>query len=198
MRGTAVLLLAALLGACGTALGAERLDELLGHPVEDRRGDPLGKVSELIVDVRAGRVLYAVVDAGGRYFTFPARALQGDAKGPLSVDRSLADAAAEQREGTDPRFARAGRLVGQALEHPDGKRIGTIEGMVVDLESGRIDEVLVRTEQGSASFPPSVLAGGRFPPLTRWQSQQPPSEPAGNAGYVRREPSDERRSVQGR
>ena len=58
--------------------------------------------------------------------------------------------------------------------------------------SDRFDRVVVAVDNGKANFPPSVLAHGRFPPLTRWQAEHPPSDFSGDPGYVRRDPSPER------
>jgi hypothetical protein len=131
-------------------------------------------------------VLYVMVEAPGRFYTLPIRALD-EARGALVVDLNEAGEIARTDE---PRLRRAARLIGQPLEHPGGGRIGTIADFEFDPGRGRIQHVVVDVEDGRARFPPSVLAHGRFPPLTRWQAEHPtPSRP--NA-LLRREPSDER------
>lgn len=44
---------------------------MVGSPIENRSGERVGKVDDLIVDVRAGRVLYVIVDSQGRFYTLP-------------------------------------------------------------------------------------------------------------------------------
>jgi sporulation protein YlmC with PRC-barrel domain len=45
--------------------GELRLSKLIGMKVEDRTGDALGAVKDLVLDTTSGRVHYAVVSAGG-------------------------------------------------------------------------------------------------------------------------------------
>ena len=42
-----------------------RVSRLLGMEVQDRRGDTVGRVKDLIIDSRDGQVRFAVIDAGG-------------------------------------------------------------------------------------------------------------------------------------
>lgn len=199
MSAAAKLLLAAALCApLGAWSAAEmRASELLGKPVQDAAGKPVGRVTEAIVDVRDGRLAYVVVGGPKRYTTFPIRAVrEAERAGALEADTALADAIARS-DADEARFARASRLMGQPLTHPGGERIGTIEDFRLDLEGGRVLEVIAQTSQGRRTFPATVLARGNFPPLTRWQAEHPPSGAAGDSGFVRREPSTERRSVQG-
>jgi sporulation protein YlmC with PRC-barrel domain len=170
-------------GALAAAAGA-----LIGAPAQDRNGAAVGTVEDLIVDVREGRVLYVIVEAPERYLTLPVRALRTQG-GEAILDLSLAGEVARAR---DPRFRRAARLIGQPLENPGGERIGTIADIEFDPARGRVERVVVNVDGGKANFPPSVLAHGRFPPLTRWQVEHPSPEKAGDAGFLRREPSDER------
>lgn len=198
MSALARLLLAAALCAPPGAWSAEmRASELLGKPVQDAAGKPVGEVTEAIVDVRDGRLAYVVVGGPQRYTTFPIRAVrEAERAGALEADTTLANAIARS-DADEARFARASRLVGQPLTHPGGERIGTIEDFRLDLEGGRVLEVIAQTPQGRRTLPATVLAQGNFPPLTRWQAEHPPSGAAGDSGFLRREPSRERRSVQG-
>jgi sporulation protein YlmC with PRC-barrel domain len=190
-----LLLAAVLLAIAGSFPGeasAAAAGSFIGRAVEDLRGDTVGTVEDLIVDVRDGRVLYVIVDGRERYYTLPIRALRGE-DGALRLDMSEAGGIAHSNElRDDPRFRRAARLIGQPLHHPGGERVGTIAEIEFDPAAGRIERVVVDVEQGKANFPPSVLAHGRFPPLTRWQVEHPSPEKAGDAGFVRREPSSER------
>lgn len=185
-RGIFVLL--AMLMA--TAAEAAAVSELIGERLRDRVGAPAGKVSELILDVRAGRVLYVIVEQGERYVTLPVRALDER----LRLDMDAAGEAARLDEQADPRFRRAGKLLGQQVEHTDsGELIGKVRDIEFDPKSGRIEHVVLDTDAGARNFPPGVLAHGRFPPLTRWQAEHPSPE-APERGFTPR-PSDERRSL---
>jgi len=173
-----------------SAAQALTASNLIGRVLPDGAGRA-AEVRELIVDVRGGRVAYLLVETGGRPETLPVRALGAG----LRLDFSLADEAARQREGQHPRFRRATQLLGRVLMHPGGERIGTIVDFSFDLESGRIREVRVATEQGPRELPPSALARGRYPPFTRWlaedSTREAPSARAALQGFTFR-PSDER------
>ena len=161
---------------------------LIGRAIQDLGGRTVGTVEDLIVDVREGRVLYVVVDARERHFTLPIRALR-EVAGGVRLDMNEKG---EIARTDDPRFRRAARLIGQPLVNPGDERIGTIAEIEFEPRAGRVERVVVDVGKGMANFPPSVLAHGRFPPLTRWQAEHPPSDFSGDPGHVRRDPSSER------
>ncbi|HEX6321196.1 MAG TPA: PRC-barrel domain-containing protein [Burkholderiales bacterium] len=145
---------------------------LLGEPVRNLQGKRVGTVEDLIIDARAGRVLYVIVEGDGRYFTLPVRALH---ERPRLVDMSLAGAAAYDRWPAKERFRRAARLLGEEVRRAGEERIGVIHDIRYDADSGRVQEVLVRSaERGELSLPPEVLAYGFLPPLTRPRPADPP------------------------
>lgn len=170
---------------------AAAVNRVLGDTVENRRGEKIGAVEELIVDVRAGRVVYVILDAHDRFYTLPVRAL--DERMRLNMD--LTNAVAHDKSREDAKFRRAGRLIGQPVTHPGDGRIGTIADIEFEPGSGRVERVVVETDRGRRNMPPAVLAHGRFPPLTRWQVEHPPADVSERQGFVRREPSDERRRL---
>jgi sporulation protein YlmC with PRC-barrel domain len=165
---------------------------IIGRAIQDLGGRKVGTVEDLIVDVREGRVLYVIVDARERYLTLPIHALREGADGVRLDMEEKGEIAKIEEPRDDPRFRRAARLIGQALVNPGGGRIGTIAEIEFDPSAGRVERVVVDVDNGKANFPPSVLAHGRFPPLTRWQAENPPSEFSGDPGFVRRAPSPER------
>jgi sporulation protein YlmC with PRC-barrel domain len=146
------------------AAGVMAAGTLIGRTLAAVEGGEAGTVEDLIVDVREGRVLYVIVEDADRYFALPVRALQAHA-GEVRLDMNEAG---EIARTDDPRLRRAGRLIGQPLENPNGARIGTIADFEFDPAKGRVERVVVAVDGGEANFPPSVLAHGRFPPLTRW------------------------------
>jgi sporulation protein YlmC with PRC-barrel domain len=77
-------------------------ETLTGDPVVNAKGDELGKVSDIMVDVRRGRVAYAVLSCGGflgigdKLFAIPWSALTLDADRKcfvLDVERARLEAA---------------------------------------------------------------------------------------------------------
>jgi sporulation protein YlmC with PRC-barrel domain len=187
MRMALVRWLAGLaLVAASSASAAVTATALIGTPADSAGGKTVGAVDDLIIDVDGGRVLYVIVDAKDRYYTLPMRALDLDAA-PPRVDLSLGNALA--RAAPDLRLRRAARLIGQPLQHTNGERIGTIADIAFDTRSGVVERVLVRHEDGVTGFPASVLAHGRFPPLTEYQVERPGPEPL---EHFRVRPSDER------
>ena len=77
-------------------------ETLTGDPVINAKGDELGKVSDIMVDVRRGRVAYAVMSCGGflgigdKLFAIPWSALTLDADRKcfvLDVDKARLEAA---------------------------------------------------------------------------------------------------------
>lgn len=164
---------------------------LLADAVQNPRGEKLGAVEELIVDVRAGRVVYVVVDSAEKFHTLPVRAFDER----MRLDMDLANAVAHDKSRADPKFRRAGKLIGQPVSNPGDGRIGKIADIEFDLQSGKVEQVVVETDQGRRNMPPAVLAHGRFPPLTRWQVEHPPADVDERQGFVRRESSDERKRL---
>jgi sporulation protein YlmC with PRC-barrel domain len=185
----AVLMAAAWLPA--TQAGAATVSGLLGDAVQNLRGEKVGAVEELIVDVRAGRVVYVVVDSAEKFYTLPVRAFEER----LRLNMDLSNAVAHDKSREDPKFRRAGKLIGQQVTNPGDGRIGKIADIEFHLQSGRVEQVVVETDQGRRNMPPAVLAQGRFPPLTRWQVENPPADVDDRQGFVRRESSDDRRRL---
>ena len=170
---------------------AAAINDLIGEPVRSERGERIGSIADFIIDVGAGRVLYLLVDAPERFYTFPIRALDKD----LRLDMQLEGETVRLDEKADPRFRRAAKLLGETVTHPhpgNTQRLGRIVDIEFDPASGRIDRVLVSDGSGSFGYPPGVLAHGRFPPLTAWQGPYADEEALGQRGYVRRPASDDR------
>lgn len=159
LRSALALLI--LLGA--PAAHAASAAALLDRPVRNLQGERVGTIEDLIIDARAGRVLYVIVQGDGRFLTLPARALH---PGRL-VDMSLAGAVAYDRPPSRERFRRADELIGDEIRHPGEGPIGIVHDIRFDAASGKVQEVIVRSAQtGERSLDPAVLAWGFLPPLT--------------------------------
>lgn len=82
---------------------------IIGESVVDREGGKLGKVRELMVDAGLGRLAYAVLDYGSKYFAVPWQAFEfsnTENKLILNVDRRrLEDAPGFDKDGDWPDFA---------------------------------------------------------------------------------------------
>ena len=51
--------------AAGPRMNAFLVDKIIGSKVLNLKGDTLGKIADLVVDVDTGRILYAILDFGG-------------------------------------------------------------------------------------------------------------------------------------
>ncbi len=52
-------------GAEGQQINAFMVDKVIGSKVINMKGEPLGKIENLVVDIDTGTILYAVLDSGG-------------------------------------------------------------------------------------------------------------------------------------
>lgn len=153
--------------------GAASIGELIGERVENLRGETVGHVDELIVDINAGRVLYVIVDRKQGYATLPIGAIERVLpREHVRLDMSLSSSPADLRAGADPRFRRAGKLIGQEVEIPRAGRLGVIHDLEFEPDTGLVTRVDVGTVDGTRGFPASVLSRGRFSPATRWHSEK--------------------------
>jgi sporulation protein YlmC with PRC-barrel domain len=172
------------------AAQAAEVADLVGNAAYDMRGERIGVVEDLVLDVRAGRVLYIIVEGPERFRIYPVRAL----KEANRLDTAQAGEIASLQGADDPRFRRAGRLLGEHVQPPGGEPFGVIADIEFDPGSGEVQRVIALTDDGTIGLPATVLAHGRFPPLTEWQVEHP-SAVVGNKGFLRRPPSDERRAL---
>jgi sporulation protein YlmC with PRC-barrel domain len=68
----------------------ERAHKILGKEIKNGRGDDIGKISDLVVDLESGRLLYAIVDVnggvpGGNRVTIPPGKFSTDSANNLIV-----------------------------------------------------------------------------------------------------------------
>jgi sporulation protein YlmC with PRC-barrel domain len=169
---TAVLSLALV----APAAHAASVTGLLGQPITGLKGQNVGIVEDLILDVQAGRVLYVIVQGTQQHYTVPIRGLyRTPGNGALRLDMDIEGESARISPQADPRFRRAGPLLGQGVEQPGDGTIGTILDIAFDPGSGEIERVIVATPEGERALPPAALAQGRFPPITLWPQEESPA-----------------------
>jgi uncharacterized protein YrrD len=144
------------------------IEKLMGEPVQNKSGLPIGFVDDFIVDVEGGRVLYVVVDAGEHYHTLPVRAIHKvTARNALQVDTELKGETARIDGGTSPHLRRAGRLIGDEIGLPGSNHRGTIYDVHFEPQSGIITQVVIATAEGERNFPARTLLEARIAPAMR-------------------------------
>jgi sporulation protein YlmC with PRC-barrel domain len=153
----------------------ERADKIIGSPVWTRDGKRLGTVDDLVVDLGAGRVLYAVVFVPGflgihdRFIAVPPADLKHSGDGlRLAVDKSVAlkaplfpKASNEPYIIQNPEYASAlyeyygqkpwwegGGSVEFANVHRASSLIGTEVQNLSEKEIGRVNNVMVDLDPG--------------------------------------------------
>lgn len=180
---------------CFAEARAAAVRQLLEQPLRNAAGEPVGTLDDLIIDVDAGRVLYLVIDRGDDgYATVPVRALLGD----RLVDMSEAGEIARQNAQTDARFRRASNLLGDTVMHPhpgDPTRVGTIRDIEFESRTGRVERVVLMTDEGEFGVGAGVLEHRVYPPLGRRDHDYADKEALGERGWLRREPSDARQRL---
>lgn len=148
---------------------AIRATELLGRPVTTPRGERLGEIEGLLVDVRRGGIHYAILahpqaGEGADLFAYPLNAFRHGGKQLVldALPENLRIAPGfENRNWPDPtyrsgqRYVRADALLGRKLIDPLGNAVGTVDDLVLGLDTGRTHAVMVDfAEGGVLPIPP--------------------------------------------
>jgi sporulation protein YlmC with PRC-barrel domain len=147
-----------------------RASELIGKHVASPDGRSLGKVEDLIVDLKGGHIPHVVLSFGGiadlgdKLFVFPVNAFRRDE----NRDRLVLDAEPaqlQQSQGFDrsnwpfqPPLTRASGLRGKNVQGAEGR--GEIEDVVVNLGSGRVRGVIVAQDGRRADEPKRTVPLG--------------------------------------
>ena len=126
---------------------------LLGVVVLNAQGERLGVVRDLAVDVGSGAVAYAIVEYREPSALRPdLRPVPlADLRPALAPDRLVLEpsgAGGGTRVQPDARLLRASTVLGMKVAHPTGADYGVIEDVVVDLETARVQHVMVRLDAG--------------------------------------------------
>lgn len=151
----ALLALAASASAAqpGPSLAFEhlRLSEIIGRQVSDPRGEPLGRIRDLVFDSRSRKVEYVVLGGdGGELSIHPVSALSaGDSTSVVldapPVQSSGGASVATLSAAPARRLARASEWVGHRAKDRTGKDLGRVEDLVVSVLDGEIGFAILRT-----------------------------------------------------
>lgn len=154
-----------------------RATELIGKHVANPQGKSLGKVEDLIVDLKGEHIPHVVLSFGGmadigdKLFVFPVNAFTRDEY----RDRIVVNVERRQLSGSEgfdranwpfqPPLERASKLRGKNVKLEDGKR-GEIEDVVVNLGSGKVRGVIVaqdgrKGDEPTLTLPPGSLTLGK-------------------------------------
>ena len=89
--------------------GIVSASKIIGEAVVNRQDEKLGKIHELVIDAKEGRLAYAVLAFGGKLFAMPWRAFEfsnTENKLLLDVDKKKLEAAPGfDKKDTWPNFA---------------------------------------------------------------------------------------------
>lgn len=148
--------------------------DLAGKRVVDPKGESLGRVEDLIVDVRRGAVQYAVVSFGGvaglgeKLYVFPLNAFtRGEHRDRLVLNaerEGLREAKGFNRDNWpfDPPLRRSSELRGMNVKDSAGRPAGEIEDLMVHLGSGRIEHVIFARDGRKGAEPKATLPLAAF------------------------------------
>jgi sporulation protein YlmC with PRC-barrel domain len=144
-----------------------RASELIGKRVASPEGKPLGRIEDLIVDMKGGRIPHVVLSFEEKLFVYPVNAFTRDEyRDRIVVDverKQLAQSEGFERSNWpfQPPLERASRLRGKNVKLEDGQR-GEIEDVVVNLGSGKVRGVVVAQDGRKGDEPKLTLPLGSF------------------------------------
>ena len=120
-----------------------RAGELMNKEIRDRNGAKAGEIRDLVIDLRSGAVTHAILDLAKsrREARVPMRELGLAPSGEpmLDIERAqLADRAATEM--------RASRLIDMEVENRQGRNLGEVEDLVIDLPGARVQFAVLELE----------------------------------------------------
>jgi sporulation protein YlmC with PRC-barrel domain len=146
-----------------------RASELIGKHVANPEGKSLGKIEDLIVDMKGGHIPHVVLSFGGfadigdKLFVFPVNAFTRDESRDRIVTKVERGQLAESK-GFDrsnwpfqPPLQRASELRGKNVKDAAGKPVGEIEDVIVNLGSGKVRGVVLAQDGRKGPEPKQTL-----------------------------------------
>jgi sporulation protein YlmC with PRC-barrel domain len=114
----------------------ERLSKLVGRKIVDAEGKPIGELSDLGIDPASGKILYAIVNAGGSPLALALPSPQLKRAGDEIVLAAGSSALAPPPTTTSAR--KATEFMKKPLVDPRGKEVGRVRDLVVNLGSAKV------------------------------------------------------------
>jgi sporulation protein YlmC with PRC-barrel domain len=145
---------------------------LLGAVVLNPKGERLGAIEDLAVDVAHGSVAYAIVeyDDPGALPVERRPVALADLRPALAPGRLVLDPGAAAGGSARPRpgaqLLRSSTVLGMSIEYPSGADYGVILDLGLDLETARVQHAVVRLDAGAGEPPVRDVpfSALRFPP----------------------------------
>ena len=124
--------------------------KLIGAAVRDQRGNDLGHIADLAIDVGRAHIAYVMLYANGSaltgaqvYGVAPQSLRPALRRGALVLDR-----AATAPRVDSARLLRATDLLGKDVGNAAGARVGDIVDLAVRLDTGHIVHAVLQTREG--------------------------------------------------
>lgn len=128
-----------------------RTSAIVNKRVIDLQGKPIGEVDDLVLEPAGNRVRYAVVGSGGvlglgrerRAYPLAAFSLEGEST--LRLDASVRSGSPRGQDGLAAR-----EVIGRKVHHREGRYLGEIRDLVVNLGTGELRHVVLSLGEGEA------------------------------------------------
>ena len=141
-------------------LTAARLSKIEGVDLFDANNKKIGEIDGILVDSRTGDIHQVIVETGGfagigaKKYAVPVGSLNFFSKAatdspPAKVTSTVAldEARAAGKVEKDSPYVAADKFIGMDILDAEGKEIGEIEDVIVDLQSGKVRVVLMEFDK---------------------------------------------------
>ena len=151
------------------ALGGVSAKALIGATVSGAQGEALGEIEDLVVNVGAGRVYAALLDAGDgtERYAFPIEKLgPGRASGgyTLALEKDQLEGAAAAggtQAAADMELTRVSEMLGVNIQDRSGNDVGEVKDVLVRLDSDEVSSIVIDlNEGGEAAVEPGAIDAG--------------------------------------
>ena len=141
---------------------------LIGADVRNPRGQDLGQIRDLMIDVKSGKVQNAILSFGGfmnvgdKLFRYPLSAFSRSASGDLVLDVDQQKLQSSQgfdrndwpegrntgaNQNAHKTLWRASRLIGKDVADRQGEHLGEIKDLVIDMHNAKVDNVVLQYDR---------------------------------------------------
>ncbi len=139
---------------------AARLSKLDGVDLFDAENKKIGEIDEILVDARTGDIHQIIIETGGvmgiggkkhavnaNALSFFSRAADDNPPVKVTAKEAVDKAPAPAKVERDSPFVTAGKFIGMDVLDAEGKEIGEIEDVIVDLQSGKAHVLLMEFDK---------------------------------------------------